>query len=66
VPLAKVLDLRQHPPQQKLSRCSSDPGALKPEDFLALSSDLDAHVLDFGTNVIYRHGAPSILSGLFG
>jgi len=66
VPLAKVLDLRQHPPQQKLSGSCPDAGALKLQDLFALSSDLDAHVLDFGTNVIYRHGAPSILSGSFG
>src|SRR6267142_5162322 len=32
---------------------------------LALSSDLDAHVLDFGTYVLYPHSAPSIPSGLF-
>jgi hypothetical protein len=28
------------------------PALLELEDFLALSSDLDAHVLDFGTDVI--------------
>ena len=30
----------------------SDAGALKLQNLLSLSSDLDAHVLDFGTNVI--------------
>jgi hypothetical protein len=34
---------------------------LELEDFPALSSDLDAHVLDFGSDVIYPHGAPSML-----
>jgi hypothetical protein len=46
------LDLRQHSPEQEFSRCCPDAGALKLEDFLALSSDLGAHVLDFGTDVI--------------
>jgi hypothetical protein len=52
--------------EQKLSRCRSDAGALKLQDLLALSSELDAHVLDFGANVFYSHSAPSTLSGLFG
>jgi hypothetical protein len=53
VPLVtKAIDLCQHPAQQKLSRCSRYAGALKLEDLLTLSSDLDAHVLDFGTDVI--------------
>ena len=52
VPLVtKVLDLRQHSVQQKLSRCRSNAGALKLQELFALSSDLDAHVLDFGTDV---------------
>jgi hypothetical protein len=42
----------QHPLQQKFSRCGRDADALKLQDFLTLSSDLDAHVLDFGTDVI--------------
>jgi hypothetical protein len=29
-----------------------DAGALKLQDLLTLSSDLDAHALDFGTDVI--------------
>jgi hypothetical protein len=53
VPLVtKALNLCQHPLQQKLSRCRPNAGALKLEDFLTLPSDLDAHVLDFGTDVI--------------
>src|SRR5436190_17004189 len=66
VPLVtKALDLRQHSLQQELSRCSRYAGALKLENFLSLSSDLGAHVLDFGTDVVQTHNAPSILSGLF-
>jgi hypothetical protein len=53
VPLgAKVADLRHHPLQQKLSRRSRYVGALKLQDLLTLPSDLDAHALDFGTDVI--------------
>ena len=53
VPLVtKAVDLRQHPAQQKLSQCSRNAGALKMQDFLTLPSDLDAHVLDCGTDVI--------------
>ncbi|WP_213287396.1 hypothetical protein [Bradyrhizobium sp. sGM-13] len=53
MPLAtKTLDLGQHPPEQKLGRCRRYAGALKLEDLLTLPSDLDAHVLDFGTDVI--------------
>jgi hypothetical protein len=48
------------------SKSSADAGALKLQDLLALSCDLDAHVLDFGANVFYPHSAPSTLSGLFG
>jgi hypothetical protein len=33
------------------------------EDFLALSSYLDAHVLDFGTDVLDPDSAPSLPSG---
>jgi hypothetical protein len=53
VPLVtKAVHLRQHPAQQKLSRCSRDAGALKLQNLLTLPSDLDAHALDFGTDVI--------------
>jgi hypothetical protein len=53
VPLVtKALNLYQHPLHQKLSRCCPDAGALKLEDFLTLPSDLETHMLDFGTDVI--------------
>jgi hypothetical protein len=49
---AKVIDFRLHPLQQQLSRCSRYADTLKLQDLLTLSSDLDAHVLDIGTDVI--------------
>jgi hypothetical protein len=49
---AMIVDLRQHPGQQQLSRCRRYAGALKPQDLPTLSSDLDAHLLDFGTDVV--------------
>jgi hypothetical protein len=48
----KAFDLREHSAERKLSRCCSDAGALKLQDLLTLSSDLEAHMLDFGTDVI--------------
>jgi hypothetical protein len=51
-PVTKALNLRQHSLQQEFSRCSRYASALKLENFLTLSSDLDAHVLDFGTDAI--------------
>ncbi|MDE5452756.1 hypothetical protein GWE18_07715 [Bradyrhizobium sp. CSA112] len=49
---AGAIGLRQHPAKQELSRRCGDAGTLKLQDLPALSSDLDTHVLDFGTNVI--------------
>jgi hypothetical protein len=37
-----------------------------PALLLTLSSDLAAHMLDFGTDVIQAHSAPSLPSGLCG
>jgi hypothetical protein len=48
----KVVDFGVHPSKEEFSRGGGNPRPLKLEDFLALSSDLDAHMLDFGTNVI--------------
>jgi hypothetical protein len=53
VPLgAQAFDLGQHPSKQELSRRCRDAGTLKLQDLPTPSSDLDAHVFDFGTNVI--------------
>jgi hypothetical protein len=41
--------------QQKFSRCRPDAGALNLQDLFSLSSALDMHVLDFGTNAFYPH-----------
>jgi hypothetical protein len=63
IPLgAEVIDLRQHSRQQKLSRCSRYAGALELQDLLTLLSELGAHVLDFGTDAIQAHSAPSLPS----
>ncbi|MBT1516252.1 hypothetical protein KIP88_38000 [Bradyrhizobium sp. SRL28] len=48
----KVVDFGVHPCKEEFSRGSGNPCPLKLEDFLALSSDLGAHVLDFGTDAI--------------
>jgi hypothetical protein len=49
---AKVISFGMDPSKKEFSRGSGDAGPLELEDFPSLSSDLDAHVLDFGTNVI--------------
>ena len=56
--VTEALDLDQHPLQQKFGRRSRDAGALELEDLLTLSSELDAHVLDFGADVVQTHSAP--------
>jgi hypothetical protein len=48
----KVIDFGVHPCKEEFSRGGGDPCPLELEDFPALPSDLDAHVLDFGTDVI--------------
>jgi hypothetical protein len=48
---AKLVDLDLHPQQEKFSGGGRYTGALQLQDFPALPSDLDAHVLDFGVNV---------------
>jgi hypothetical protein len=57
----KVVDFGVHPSKEEFSRGGGNPCPLKLEDFLALPSDLDAHVLDFGTDVMgkaSRHDQP--------
>jgi hypothetical protein len=49
---AKVVDFGVHPSKEKFSRGGGEPCPLKLQDLLTLSSDLDAHMLDFGTDVI--------------
>ena len=49
---AKVFDLRLHSRKQKLSRRCRYAGALKVQNLLTLPSELDAHVLDLGSDVI--------------
>jgi hypothetical protein len=41
-----------HPSKKEFGGGGGDPCPLELEDFPALPSDLDAHVLDFGTNAI--------------
>jgi hypothetical protein len=61
IPLgAKIVDFRVHPSKEKFSRGGREPCPLKLQDLLALPSDLDAHVLDFGTDVLDPHSAPSL------
>jgi hypothetical protein len=55
-----------HPCKKEFSRGGGYPCPLKMEDFLALSSYLDAHVLDFGTDVLDPDSAPSLPSGSCG
>jgi hypothetical protein len=43
----KLFHLRLHPCQERFSRSRPYPGPLKLEDFLALSTNLRAHALDF-------------------
>jgi hypothetical protein len=40
-----------HAPKEEFSRRGGNPRPLKLQDFPTQLSDLDAHVLDFGTNV---------------
>jgi len=58
---AKVIDFGVHPSKEEFSRSGGDPCPLELEDFPALPSDLNAHVLDFGPDVIYPHSAPSMM-----
>jgi len=58
----KVIDFGVHPSKEEFSRSGGDPCPLELEDFPALPSDLNAHVLDFGPDVIYPHSAPSMMA----
>jgi hypothetical protein len=56
VPLsAEVIDLGLHPAKEEFSGSRVDPGPLEFQDVLALPSNLDTHVVDFGTNMVKRH-----------
>lgn len=50
--LAKPFDFDVHPPEEKFSRGRGDPCPLKLEDFLALALHLDAHALDFSSELV--------------
>jgi len=52
----QVVGRRLHPRQQRLSGQRADTGTLQRLDFLALSSNLGAHALDFSAGI--RGGMP--------
>jgi len=62
VPLGtQVVDLGVHPAKEEFSRGRRDPRPLELEDFLPLALDLDAHTVDFGSDLVeVWHGAPEI------
>ena len=50
--LTKVVDLGLHPPQEEFSRGRGNPRPLELENFLPLAPYLDAHVLNFPSDVV--------------
>jgi len=49
-------DFRLHPAKEKFGRDRGDSGALQLQDLLALAPDLNAHEIDFPSNLVeVRH-----------
>lgn len=49
---AEVVDLLLHSAEEEFSRGGQYPGPLKLQDFLALSPELNAHVIDLPSNLV--------------
>jgi len=51
----KLVDLVEHPLQQRFSRSRRNPGSLKLSDFTALTMHLGAHPLNLAPDIIKLH-----------
>jgi hypothetical protein len=51
----KLIDLVEHPLQQRFSRSRRNPGSLKLSDFAALTMNLGAHPLNLASDIFKLH-----------